>query len=185
MAWVTNESVLADMVRARAERQPELDVLTFEHMSLDGGATPDEVRTYAELAENANRLAAGLIARGMAKGDRFALMARNHPEFVEAMIAASISATVCVPIDPRTKGDKLAFMLANAGCSGVVCSDGALEQVAIARERSAGVGWVLVIETGEDDAVPIDSLPVTATEGVEPISTVLATPAEKIGRAHV
>lgn len=180
MAWVTNESVLADMVRARAERQPELDVLTFEHMSLDGGATPDEVRTYAELAENANRLAAGLIARGMAKGDRFALMARNHPEFVEAMIAASISATVCVPIDPRTKGDKLAFMLANAGCSGVVCSDGALEQVAIARERSAGVGWVLVIETGEDDAVPIDSLPVTATEGVEPISTVLATPAETV-----
>jgi crotonobetaine/carnitine-CoA ligase len=180
MTWVTNEGVLADLIRARAEQQPELDVLTFEHLSLDGGATPDEVRTYADLAENANRLAAGLIARGMAKGDRFALMARNHPEFVEAMIAASITATVCVPVDPRTKGDKLAFMLANAGCSGVVCSDSSLEQVAVARERTGGIDWVLAIETGEADAVPIDSLSAAAAEGVEPIAAVLDTPAPTV-----
>lgn len=180
MTWVTNEGVLADLIRARADQQPELDVLTFEHLSLDGGATPDEVRTYADLAENANRLAAGLIARGMAKGDRFALMARNHPEFVEAMIAASITATVCVPVDPRTKGDKLAFMLANAGCSGVVCSDSALEQVAVARERTGGIDWVLSIETGEADAVPIDSLSTTAAKGVEPIAAVLGTPAPTV-----
>jgi crotonobetaine/carnitine-CoA ligase len=81
-----NEMVLADMVAARAERTPDLDVLTFEHQSLDGGATADEVRTYADLQANANRLAAELIRRGMQRGDRFALMLRNHPEFVEAMI---------------------------------------------------------------------------------------------------
>jgi crotonobetaine/carnitine-CoA ligase len=180
MAWVTNEGVLADLIRARAESRPELDVLTFEHLSLDGGATPDEVRTYAELADNANRLAAGLIARGMSKGDRFALMARNHPEFVEAMIAASISGTVCVPVDPRTRGEKLAFVLANAGCTGVICSDGALEQVAAARERIGGIGWVLTIATGEPDAVPIDSLPSSAATGVEPIAAVLDSPAPTV-----
>jgi crotonobetaine/carnitine-CoA ligase len=57
----------------------------------------------------------------MQRGDRFALMLRNHPEFVEAMIAASISATAFVPIDPRSKGGKLAYMLQNSGCKGVVC----------------------------------------------------------------
>jgi crotonobetaine/carnitine-CoA ligase len=175
MAWVTNEGVLADLVRVRAEQKPELDVLTFEHLSLDGGATPDEVRTYADLAENANRLAAWLVSRGMAKGDRFALMARNHPEFVEAMVAASITGTICVPVDPRTKADKLTFMLANAGCTGVVCSDSALDQVAEARRRTDGVEWVLVIATGEPDAVPIDSV-----EGVEPIAAVLDTPAATV-----
>ena len=39
-------------------------------------------------------IAAGLIARGMEPGDRFALLMRNHPEFVETMIAASISAAM-------------------------------------------------------------------------------------------
>ena len=175
MAWVTNEGVLADMVRTRAERKPELDVLTFEHLSLDGGATPDEVRTYADLAENGNRLAAWLVAQGMGKGDRFALMARNHPEFVEAMIAASITATICVPVDPRTKADKLAYMLSNAGCSGVVCSDSALDQVVEARRRTDGIRWVLAIATDEEDAVGFDSV-----EGVESIAAVLDTPAPTI-----
>jgi len=51
--------------------------------------------------ERGNRIASDLIARGLHRGERFALMMRNHPEFVETMIAASISATVLVPIDPR------------------------------------------------------------------------------------
>ena len=81
---------------------------------------PDEARSYAQLWERGCRLAAALIARGLERGDRFALMMRNHPEFVETLIAASITGCVFVPIDPRTKGDKLAYMLRNAGCRGVV-----------------------------------------------------------------
>ena len=53
-----NEFILADLIALRAEQKPDLDVLTFEHHSLDGGATPDEVRTYAQLAIHANRIAA-------------------------------------------------------------------------------------------------------------------------------
>jgi len=51
-----SEMILADLIQLRAEKNPDLDVLTFEHLSLDGGATPDEVRTFADLAENANRI---------------------------------------------------------------------------------------------------------------------------------
>lgn len=105
-----NDLILADLVAARAERDPDLDVLTFEHLSLDGGATPDEVRTYGDLQTHANRLAAALVARGLERGDRFGLMMRNHPEFVETMTAASITGTVIVPIDPRSRGEKLAFL---------------------------------------------------------------------------
>ena len=39
------------------------------------------------------------------------------------MIAASIAGAVFVPIDPRTRGEKLAFMLRNSGCRGLVCAD--------------------------------------------------------------
>ena len=44
-----SELILGDLIRIRAERMPERQVLTFEHLSLDGEATPDEVRSYGEL----------------------------------------------------------------------------------------------------------------------------------------
>jgi crotonobetaine/carnitine-CoA ligase len=154
-----NEWILADMVEARAASSPDCEVLTFEHLSLDGGVTPDEVRTYGDLHQNANRIAAALVGYGMQRGDRFALMMRNHPEFVETMIAASISGCVFVPIDPRTRGEKLSYMLRSAGCRGVVCSDYCLHEVAHARRDAPDVGWVLGLETGEGpDALDLDDV---------------------------
>jgi len=167
-----DESVLAGLVAARAETQPDLDVLTFEHLSLDGGAMPDEVRTFAALHTNARRLAAWLVARGMGRGDRFALVMRNHPEFVEAMIAASITGAVFVPVDPRTKGEKLAYYLANAECRGVVCADYCLPAVVDARARGVDPSWVLALATGEDENAPgLDDV-----AGVESLVAVLDGP---------
>jgi crotonobetaine/carnitine-CoA ligase len=167
-----NEAVLADLVHKRAEESPDLDVLTFEHLSLDGGATADDVRTFADLHANANRLALALVDRGMERGDRFALMMRNHPEFVETLIAASISGTVAVPIDPRTKGDKLAFMLRDAGCRGIVTGDDALRAVGAARDAMTGDGWVLALSTGDEHAPGVDEI-----AGVESLEAALDGPA--------
>jgi crotonobetaine/carnitine-CoA ligase len=138
--------VLADLIRLRAERRPELDVLTFERFSPDGGAAPDEVRTYAGLAENANRIAAALVARGVAPGDRFAIAAPNCPEFVEAMIAASIAGAVFVPIDPRTRAAQLAFLLRRSGCVGAICAAEALPALAAARPEAPELRFVLALE---------------------------------------
>ena len=106
------------MIDIRAEQQPNRDVLTFEHFSLDNGATPDEDAHYAALRRDAQHLAAYLLNRGMRKGDRFAIMMRNHPEFVEARSRLSLLQRFVH--HPRTQGDKLAFMLRHAGCRGVV-----------------------------------------------------------------
>jgi len=164
--------VLAGLIAGHAEAQPDLDVLTFEHLSLDGGATRDEVRTFATLHANAHRLAAWLVARGMRRGDRFALAMRNHPEFVETMIAASITGTVFVPVDPRTKGEKLAYYLANADCRGIVCGDYGLPAVTEARARGADPEWVLALATGEDAEAPrLDDV-----AGAESLATVLDGP---------
>ncbi|MCP3984631.1 MAG: AMP-binding protein [bacterium] len=168
-----NEMILADLVQIRAEQKPDYDVLTFEHLSLDGGSTPDEVRTYAELVTNGNRLAAALAVRGMERGNRFALMMRNHPEFVETMIAASITGCVFVPIDPRTKGDKLAYMLRNAGCRGVVCGDYALREVLSAQRENPELEWIVALESGEGN----DALPLSEASGVDSLAEVLAKPA--------
>lgn len=147
------ELVLCDLISIRAEQKPDLDVLTFEHLSLDDGR-PDEVRTYAALDENANRIAAALVRYGMEPGDRFALMMRNHPEFVETMVAASATATVFVPIDPRTRGEKLAYMLRQSGSRGLICSDECFAQVEAVRAMVPDLRWALVLDTTGRGTVP-------------------------------
>jgi crotonobetaine/carnitine-CoA ligase len=169
-----SEMILGDLVEIRAEQQPDLDVLTFEHASLDGGATPDEVRTYADLFANGQRIAAELCRRGLGRGERFALMMRNHPEFVETMIAASITGSVFVPIDPRTRGEKLAYILRNAGCSGAICADYCLAEVVGADVPD--LDWVLGLDTGEDP----NALSANDASGVDSLAEVLAKPASTV-----
>ena len=100
---------------------------------------------------------------------------RNHPEFVETMIAASISATVFVPIDPRTKGEKLAYTLRNAGCKGILLADYNLAQLEEIRGSLPDLSFSLAMETGEDEAPPIGDF-----QGVESLDEVLDRPAETV-----
>jgi len=141
-----NLLILADLIASHAASEPDLDVVTFE----GGGVREDEIRTYADLLANGNRIAAALIDRGMERGDRFALLMRNHPEFVETMIAASIAGCVFVPIDPRACGDKLAYTLAHSNCKGAICADYTLAQIEEVRDRAPELGWLLVLESGEE-----------------------------------
>jgi len=167
-----NEMILADLIAIRAEEQPDLDVLTFERASFDGGERPDEVRTYADLHGNANRVAAAVIEHGMERGERFGLMMRNHPEFVETMIAASITGCVFVPIDPRTRGEKLAFTLRNSECRGVICADYCLSAVDAVRALVPSLRWIRVLESREGN----DAVPLATVAGAEPFGEILSRP---------
>ena len=170
MAREPSELILADLIAARAERKPDFPVLTFECLGKE-----DEVRTFAALFERANRLAAALIACGIERGDRFGLMMRNHPEFVEAMVAASISAAVFVPIDPRTKGEKLSYTLRNSGCKGMVIADYNLAQLEEVREQLPDLAFILALETGEEEAPPIGNFP-----GAESLDELLGKPCSTV-----
>jgi len=177
-----NESVLADLVRVRAERQADLDCLTFEHFSPGASgssavapptpATQAEVRTYADLATNANMLAATFVARGLEPGDHVAIVMRNHPEFVEAMIAASITGVVLVPVDPRTRGEKLSFLLRDGHCKGVLCGDYSAQAVEEARREAPELRWLLVLETGEVAATAFKDATSMAEAFEEPAGTI-------------
>ena len=164
-----NEAILADLIASRAEQAPDHDVVTFE----GGGVRPDEVRTYADLYANATRIDAALVDRGMNEGERFGLLMRNHPEFIETMIAASITGCVFVPVDPRTKGEKLAYTLRHSGCRGLLCADYTLTQVEEIRAQTPGLEWVLVLESGEEPGSPRAA----DVHGAEPLAGVLDAPA--------
>jgi crotonobetaine/carnitine-CoA ligase len=169
-----SEMILADLIQIRAEQRPEFDVLSFEHLSLDGGATPDEVRSYADLHTHGNRIASALIDKGVAQGDRIGLMMRNHPEFVETAIACSTAGALFVPIDPRARGEKLAHMLANAGCSGLVCADYCLDEIETLRGGLPELQWILAVETQESETSISDF------GGIESLGEWLSRPAATV-----
>ena len=79
---------------------------------------------------------------------------RDGGNAVEAMVAAGIVGAAVVPIDPRTKGDKLHFMLSNSQCSAAIAADYVLPRLQPLRERLPGLRW----ERYELDARPVRAL---------------------------
>jgi len=170
MVMTYSEQVLAGVIANRMAAQPDRAIVTFEN----GGVRPDDLRTYRGLWEQGQKLAQVLIDHGMGVGDHFALLMNNHVEFVDAMVAASISGTVFVPIDARTSGDKLTFMLEMAECKGVIAADYALDNVVKVRSQLPGLQWIIGFETDEGKK------PLTSYPGVAPYADALPLEAPDI-----
>lgn len=139
--------ILANLIQTKTQTSPDLDVLTFVTVQPDE-SYGEEIRTYQQLWDNGQRCAAALDREGMHVGDAFAIISLNHPEFVDTMVGSSIAGTIFVPIDPRTKGQKLSYMLNHAGCRGAVVGDYALENLADILADSPQLEWLWVIRTG-------------------------------------
>lgn len=167
--------ILWHLIAAHTAEHPDLDVLTFVDVASDGSFV-DETRTYRELWENGQRVAAALDRAGMQPGDAFGVVLQNHPEFVDTMVGSSIAGTVFVPIDPRTRGKKLAFMLDYAECRGLVIGDYALANLAEIAADCPRLEWVWVVGS--------NSLPVPPLVG-RTFADILAGPVPAIAaRVH-
>ncbi|MCC7413123.1 MAG: AMP-binding protein [Gammaproteobacteria bacterium] len=159
--------IFAELIRQWAQRDPDRDVLTFVQVGADG-EFGESIRSYRMLWDNGLRLAAALRDAGMAAGDAFAIVMQNEPQFVDAMVASSILGTVFVPIDPRTRGDKLRYMLEFAGCRGALCAADVLAPLHAVAPALPRLEWLWVIDAG---AAP-------AAAGVEIRSLAERLPAE-------
>ena len=73
------------------------------------------VLTYAELAGTVRRAAAGLVARGVAKGDTLALCSANSPEFAVAYFAALAAGALVTTVNPLAPAGDMARQLAHSG----------------------------------------------------------------------
>jgi crotonobetaine/carnitine-CoA ligase len=113
---------IARLIGQKAEAQPDFPILTFVHVEADGRLV-GEVRDFAALWRNGRRLALWLQRQGVGSGDTVALMLRNRPELVEAMVASALIGAVFVPLDPRSMGEKLAFMLNRVAAKVVIAED--------------------------------------------------------------
>jgi fatty-acyl-CoA synthase len=67
--------------------------------------------TYAELRAEARLVAKGLVARGVGKGTRVAVLAANRPEWVTALFGAALTGGVVVPVNTFATPDELDYVL--------------------------------------------------------------------------
>ena len=92
-----------------------------------------QTRTYAELAENTTRLALGLAARGISRGDRVAFLGLNSIALVETMFATAKLGAVFLPLNTRLAPPETAWILADSGAKLLIWAPG-FEQVVSAPE---------------------------------------------------
>jgi acyl-CoA synthetase (AMP-forming)/AMP-acid ligase II len=71
--------------------------------------------TYEQLARDVYRLAGALAARGVRKGDVFALMLPNVPEFATAFFGALASGSVITTLNPLYTTDEITHQLEDSG----------------------------------------------------------------------
>jgi HIP---CoA ligase len=93
--------------------------------------------TFAELAEQAYRCAAAMIASGVERGDRVAVWAPNGHRFVVAALGAVTAGATLVPVNTRYKGEEAAWILGKSGARLLAVDNGFLGHDYLAMLRAA------------------------------------------------
>ena len=143
------EIPLPDYVFEHVDRWPDKAAL------IDGPS--GRTLTYAQLLAAARATAAGLAARGFAKGDVFAIYSPNLPEYAVAFFGVAIAGGTVTTINPLYTPAELNRQLQDAGATLLVTIPQFLDK---AREAIAGTAVREVFVFGEAEAAtPFAALP--------------------------
>jgi fatty-acyl-CoA synthase len=113
----------------RARATPERVAIDFR----------DAKTTYAELDERSDRLAAGLLAAGLVRGDRVATLTGTTPEHVVVFFACAKAGLILMPLNTRLAVPELAYQLADAEPAALLCSDEFADVGSSLHARTAGL----------------------------------------------
>ena len=116
--------------------------------------------SYTELAELIDRFSTGLLALGIARGERVAFYLDKRFETVAASFGTTKAGAVFVPVNPLLKGDQVAHILRDCNVRVLVTTDERLRSIASILAACPDLRHVVVI--GE-----LESLPGTGKHHVE------------------
>jgi len=101
---------LADLFETIAATVPDRPAIISDSLTL----------TYRELDERSNRLASGLAAHGIVRGDTVGLYLMNRAEYLEAFIAVIKLGGVPFNVNFRYRTDELRYLFTNARAAGII-----------------------------------------------------------------
>ena len=91
--------------------------------------------THRQLSEAADACARGLLARGLRRGDRVAILSANRSEFLTAYLGTLRAGMVSVPINYKFPPATIEFVLADAQVDLALCDDQRQDSLPTAVER--------------------------------------------------
>ena len=144
MTALARRQTLADTLRRTAQRLPHKPAI------LCG----DTHWTFAEFDAIVTRLAAGLAQRGIAHGDRVAVLARNSHGFAAMRYALARLGAVLVPINFMLKADEAAYILRHAGARTLATDSGLAELARAAAKLDTQVQDFIWLPS-EDPSEPV------------------------------
>jgi len=167
---------VAQAVRAYARLQPDKI----------GARDSRRALTFAQWNTRACRLANALLARGLRKGDRVALLAHNRVEWMEMYIGLGKAGLVAVPVNFRLVAPEIRYIAEHCHARAMIVEDELVERVDalrgeldIAPDRwirigeNAQAGWIdyeALVSGGSDaepdvDVAPADTWALMYTSG--------------------
>jgi long-chain acyl-CoA synthetase len=169
---LTGETV-ATLFRSTVGSRPDAVALRW----LAGDGTAGGQLTWAEYAELACRVAAGLADVGVGRGERVILMMRNRPEFHVVDIACTLLGATPVSIYNTSSPEQVGYLAGHAEARVAVAGDAdQLERLAKAWSAGPARGPLVLIDLdGGGGAVPFCEL-LSATPVDFDAATALARP---------
>ena len=133
--------------------------------------------TFRDLQERANRLSNALVARGVAPGDKVAILLPQRPETAVAHIACYQLGAIAVPLSFLFGPDALEYRLENSETKVAICDPASLPNLVAIRDKLPCLTHVIGVagarESGIDDwegvlAKGSDRFTAVATRATDP-----------------
>ncbi|HEY6513261.1 MAG TPA: AMP-binding protein [Burkholderiaceae bacterium] len=118
---------LGAMFAAACARAAQASALVYEGRQI----------SYAQCDAIAQRLVAGLAARGVQAGDRVVMFVDNRPEFVFVLLALAHLGAIAVPVGVREQRPGLAYIVRQCGATGIVADAALADRLPDASEAPA------------------------------------------------
>src|SRR5215472_8078347 len=168
---------LTDVVFERAAREPGTVIMRRRDPGAGGGVWQDV--TARQFAHDVMALAKGLMAAGIAAGDRVGLMSRTRYEWTVADYAIWSAGAATVPIYETSSAEQVEWILANSGARALIVESPAhLQTAAEVLTATPGVERVWHIEgTGPQPPGRADG----SEDAAGPAAPGAAVPTEPLG----
>ncbi len=146
---VDNARISFDWLERRQELSPDkealVDVFTGRRY------------TYGQFNERANRLANALRQEwGIKKGERVAILAKNCPEYLEALFAVAKLGAILVPINIRLAGPELVYIFHDCEPKGLVLGEDFLDVIYEVQEEIHMGNTLLLDGAKAPDMIPYE-----------------------------
>jgi crotonobetaine/carnitine-CoA ligase len=153
-----HDYTLCGALESRAQRDPRRPFMLYNGRTWN----------WREFADAADRAARVLAARGIARGDRVGVMARNSDGHIIMLFALARIGAIMVPVNPEFGVEEARYVLHHAQVSGVAAGSDALDT---AREACKGLGtepWFVLLDAQRHDAPLLADLIADAPQGTLP-----------------